>query len=575
MFRMRVTSHLSFSGRAQQLLKRFARADGGNIAITFALAILPLVMFVGAAVDYTRVNKARTEIQAAMDSTALMISKDATSLTQDQITTRAKGIFTALYQNPDAPNVDLQVAYTANLATGGSSVQLTGSGSVQTDFLRVAGIPTIGFSVGSTSKWGNAKLRVALALDNTGSMSLAGKIGALQTASKSLIDQLSALSKDPGDVLISIVPFSKNVNINVDPVNSGTTWLKGWSAWEAEPSTLVTATAKPKNWANIGPGVPCPFLKGVNPYGFNCINGPQANGTVDSSVATTIPQNGNICPGDDTNDFKNGCYSSQLDPNHTTVVNTCTGSTCSCTTNQNDNSLLTGGLSDNGHDNGQTGICTCTGKKTNKICTQSVSTYIHSPWIINNHSTWNGCVSDRAPPYNSQNDAPTNATTNFPVEQYDACPTPLVPLTENWSALKSKINLMVPAGNTNQPIGLAWAWHSLTKGLPLNPPTEDSNYTYDKSIILLSDGLNTQDGLGNNPAQIDQAEANMCNKIKAAGITIYSVQVNTGTPGDPLSTVMQNCASSPDKFYLLRQADQLTATFNAIGTALSKLRIAM
>jgi Flp pilus assembly protein TadG len=568
MFRMRVTSHLSFLGRAQQLLKRFARADGGNIAITFALAILPVVMFVGAAVDYTRVNKARTEIQAAMDSTALMISKDATSLTQDQITSRAKGIFTALYQNPDAPNVDLQVAYTPNLATGGSSVQLTGSGSVQTDFLRVAGIPTIGFSVGSTSKWGNAKLRVALALDNTGSMSSDGKIGALLTASKNLINQLSALSKNPGDVFISISPFAKSVNVGTNNVNAS--WLKGWSAWEAEPSALVTA--KPPNWANYGPGVPCPFTR-ANPYNFNCINGPQSNGTVDTSNAPTIPANGNICPGDDGTDYKNGCYHSQIVPG-STVVNPCAaGLSCKCTVDQNN--VPTGGLSISGHDNGQIGICSCTGKGSSKSCTQSVSTYTHSAWIINNHSTWNGCVSDRTAPYNSQNDAPTNTATNFAVEQYMSCPAALVPLSENWSALKSKINSMVPAGQTNQPIGLAWAWQSLTQGLPLNPPAENPNFAYDKAIILLSDGLNTQDGLGNSPAQIDQVEANMCSKIKAAGITIYSVQVDTGTPGDPLSTVMQNCASSPDKFYLLRDATQLTATFNAIGTELSKLRIAM
>jgi len=48
--------------------------------------------------------------------------------------------------------------------------------------------------------------------------------------------------------------------------------------------------------------------------------------------------------------------------------------------------------------------------------------------------------------------------------------------------------------------------------------------------------------------------------------------VNTG--GDPTSTLLQNCASSTDKFYLLTSADQMTATFNAIGTKLTKLRVA-
>jgi hypothetical protein len=53
---------------------------------------------------------------------------------------------------------------------------------------------------------------------------------------------------------------------------------------------------------------------------------------------------------------------------------------------------------------------------------------------------------------------------------------------------------------------------------------------------------------------------------------LYTIQVNTG--GDPTSTLLQNCASSTDKFYLLTSADQMTATFNTIGTNLTKLRVA-
>jgi hypothetical protein len=48
--------------------------------------------------------------------------------------------------------------------------------------------------------------------------------------------------------------------------------------------------------------------------------------------------------------------------------------------------------------------------------------------------------------------------------------------------------------------------------------------------------------------------------------------VNTG--GDPTSTLLQNCASDSAKFYLLTTADQITATFETIGTNLTKLRVA-
>jgi hypothetical protein len=63
-----------------------------------------------------------------------------------------------------------------------------------------------------------------------------------------------------------------------------------------------------------------------------------------------------------------------------------------------------------------------------------------------------------------------------------------------------------------------------------------------------------------------------CNNIKAAGIILYTVQVNTG--GDPTSTLLQNCASDPSKFFLLTSSTEIVTTFNQIGTNLSNLFIA-
>ncbi len=162
-------SRFSFFSRVKRFADHFIRAEGGNVAPIFAIACLPILGFVGVAIDYTRVNNARTTMQAALDSTALMVSKDAPTLTPDQLTTRAKAYFTALYNSKEAPNANFSAAYTANTGAG-SSVILTSSGTMKTEFLKVAGFPTIDFNVGSTAKWGNTKLRVALALDNTGSM---------------------------------------------------------------------------------------------------------------------------------------------------------------------------------------------------------------------------------------------------------------------------------------------------------------------------------------------------------------------------------------------------------------------
>src|SRR5258708_18067862 len=156
----------------------------------------------------------------------------------------------------------------------------------------------------------------------------------------------------------------------------------------------------------------------------------------------------------------------------------------------------------------------------------------------------------------------------------------IMSLSYDWTSIKPTINAMQPTGGTNQPIGIAWAWQSLQQTAPLNAPAEDSNYTYKKALIVLSDGLNTEDrwpSYGNGNTQyggaIDTIQGDLCTNIKRAGVVVYAIQLNTSSPGDPTSTALQNCASSLDKFYLVRDASQTLTVFNSIGTSLAKLRV--
>src|SRR5262249_45097292 len=164
----------------------------------------------------------------------------------------------------------------------------------------------------------------------------------------------------------------------------------------------------------------------------------------------------------------------------------------------------------------------------------------------------------------------------FPAEQYSVCPVAMMAQTYDWTALNAKIDTMVAAGNTNQGIGLAWGWQSLTAGAPLSAPTKDPNYQYQDIIILLPDGLNTQNRWSTTQSTIDARERILCDNIKTAGVTIYSVQVNTGN--DPTSSVLQYCAGTrpqvadSGKFFLLTSPNQIITTFNQIGIGRSKLR---
>ena len=75
--------------------------------------------------------------------------------------------------------------------------------------------------------------------------------------------------------------------------------------------------------------------------------------------------------------------------------------------------------------------------------------------------TWNGCVTDRDQSYDTLN-TDADRGTLYPIyaEQYNACPAPLMPLSYDFAALKTKVDSATPNGGTKQPIGIAWGWQS-------------------------------------------------------------------------------------------------------------------
>jgi len=263
------------------LLRRFAGATDGNIAIIFATALVPLISFVGAAIDYSRANMARSSMQAALDSATLMVSKDpsAGTITTAQISAKAQAYFNALYTNKEATGITVTANYTVGSGTTGSTVQINASGRIATDFMKVVGFPNMGFNTSSTATWGTQLLRVALVLDNTGSMADYNKIGALKTAAKSLVSQLSALAKNDGDVYISVIPFE--VDVNVGTANSGASWLR----WDMNDSTFGSM------YCSSGYALSQPTLAQCKGHGYTWSHTPSTNKSQWNGCVTDRDQN--------------------------------------------------------------------------------------------------------------------------------------------------------------------------------------------------------------------------------------------------------------------------------------------
>ena len=129
------------------LLTRFWKNRHGGVAPMVGLAIIPLLGAVGAAVDYSRANATRTAFQAALDSTALMLSKTAALQTPEQLQAAATADFNALFVRPDVKNVSVSVNYST---VSGSKLALNGSAVLDTNFLSVLGIDTINITASTT-----------------------------------------------------------------------------------------------------------------------------------------------------------------------------------------------------------------------------------------------------------------------------------------------------------------------------------------------------------------------------------------------------------------------------------------
>ncbi len=178
-------------------LAQFLRNRKGGVAPMLALAAIPLIGAVGAAVDYSRANSTRTAMQAALDSTALMLSRDAQTLSTGALGTKATAYFNALFHRPEALNVQVTPHFSSP-QQGSFVLKIDGSAAVNTMFWRLMGQQQVNITASGEVVWGIKKLNLALALDNTGSMASSNKMTALKEAAHNLLNTLQKAEKVTG-----------------------------------------------------------------------------------------------------------------------------------------------------------------------------------------------------------------------------------------------------------------------------------------------------------------------------------------------------------------------------------------
>jgi Flp pilus assembly protein TadG len=226
---------------ARRLFADFGAARGGNVIMTFALATIPIIGAVGAAVDYSRANSAKAALQAAIDAAGLILSKQAQTLPQAQLPGKADALVKANFNYPQA--IDLAVTATFTTVESGSyKLNLGATAKVPTTFTGMWQ-PTMEIGAKTEVVWGMKRLELILALDNTGSMSSSNKMTQLKLASKDLLKTLQNAAKKPDDIKVGIVPFATDVNVGTS--NKAAAWIR-WDEWEEENGSCSKSSNKTK-----------------------------------------------------------------------------------------------------------------------------------------------------------------------------------------------------------------------------------------------------------------------------------------------------------------------------------------
>ncbi len=495
--------------------RRFKRDDGGNIALLFAAAIIPAILAVGTAVDYSRASQVKTAMQTALDSTALHLGLLPHTTPQAEYETEAVSYFAANYQGDFGASLG-----TIGVVKDGVTITLTLVGQLDTMFMGIASIHDMDVNVVSEVLLGGGTIEIAYVLDNSGSMS-GSKISALKTAASGLVSTLyDSLPSNSTDLSFALVPFATFVDIGES--NANQSWMD-------------TNAQSPVHSAN--------FNQSANRFDlFDNFTNVQWEGCVEArpyphDVQDTAPTSGNpetlfvpaFAPDEPDN------YS----PYYLNYMNDSSSGS--------------------------------------ELARQEHVVKYDSPAIAN--SVW--------PYYSGHNIGPS-----FLCNQRD-----LLQLTTLQSTIETNLENMMASGGTDIVQGLVWGWRTLSPSEPFTSGRAYSDPRNQKILILLTDGKNTYNGMGNQNGSLYSAygfakegrlgttssnsttlgnamngrTAEACVNIKAAGILIYTITFDLSDP-DTLQ-LMSDCATSSEYYYDSPTVSQLDDVFEEIAAKLLKLRL--
>lgn len=199
-----------------------------------------------------------------------------------------------------------------------------------------------------------------------------------------------------------------------------------------------------------------------------------------------------------------------------------------------------------------------------------------------------------------QDNSPTTLYSNYfaPKGPNFLCETqPITPLTSDYEKVKTAVDGLVAAGNTNIFEGVAWGWRVLSSAAPFTEGAPESQ-DVTKILVVLSDGTNffgslpsrgnssyssfgylidgRLNGLTNGAEDTLTPEMNAltrttCTNAKQNGLEIYTILLEESNVST--NALLRDCATTPEHFMAVPNREGLQAAFNKIKHGILKMRL--
>ena len=525
--------------------------DRGNVAMIFAIAMVPVVVAAGGAVDYSRAVQLQMTVQDALDSAALAAGREIGVLTNAQLHDKAEDYYLANLGGKLADPPEMTTTIT------GASIKAKATLVSPNSFLGIVGIDDFTFDLSAQVTSGIGTLEVAMALDNSGSMG-GTKISTLRSAATDLAKTLFALagtSTKPDPIKIGLVPFAAAVNVG--PGYGSAAWMDTTGVGSYHGDSMDGSATTVNDFTLLS------MMK--NQSWAGCVEERKAPYDVSDDEATPATPATMFVP-----------MFAPDEPDNWT-----------CSTKK----------------------CSYSGKGSNRAYSGAPSgSQSYNNYLPDNGGNCSGST-DTAKT-NSSNEQAAFARTckykgatpsSITVNGYSGGPnllcttTAVTPLSTSESSVTNAIKAMQAKGMTNIMSGLMWGWRVLSPAGPLSGGRGYGDTENEKMLILMTDGENTyrtngtflksdygawgyvsMGHLGTTSTsqvtdKMDERTALACTNAKAAGIKIYTVAFQVSDTST--LAMLKTCATDASMAFQSSSTSALTAAFQAIGDDISMLRV--